>query len=139
MTWQEISQFVSDHREAIAWLAGGSVLAFVVSIVVLPLILVRLPADYFVRDPGLPRHHPFLRLVLRILKNLLGVLLLVLGFIMLFIPGQGILTMLFGVALTDFPGKRRLQTRIACTPRVRRTLDWLRHKTDRPLFILPDS
>ena len=125
MTFEDAQQFLSDHQETIILLAGLSLGAFVVSVVVLPLVLIALPADYFVRPPGVPKSHPV-------------IILLMLGFIMLFIPGQGILTMLFGVGLMDFPRKRELQFKIARSPKVHHSLDWLRRKADKPVFDLPD-
>lgn len=137
MTVRDVQSFLSEYQDLIILMAGVSLAAFVVSIIVLPVILIRLPADYFVRPPQIPRNHPMVHILLKILKNVIGLVLLILGFVMLFIPGQGILTMLFGMGLMDFPGKRALQTRIACAPRVHESLDWLRSKTNRPLFILP--
>lgn len=139
MTFEDLQRFLSDHQETIILLAGLSLGAFVVSIVVLPLVLIALPQDYFVRPPHVPRSHPVIRALLKILKNALGVVLLVLGFIMLFIPGQGILTMLFGIGLMDFPRKKELQFKIARSPKVHRSLDWLRRKANKPLFELPES
>ena len=77
-------------------------------------------------------HHPVLRIVGLVLKNLLGVLLLFAGFLMLFLPGQGILTMLIGVSLTDFPGKRTLERKLVGQPAVLRTINKLREKFNRP-------
>lgn len=130
---------LADHQETILWIASLSLAAFVLSILILPLIIIRLPADFFVRTPTLPAQLSPLRLCLKALKNVLGLVFLVAGFIMLFIPGQGILTMLFGISLMDFPGKRRLQHRIICMPRVHRSLNWLREKTERAPFVLPEN
>src|SRR6266498_5835987 len=68
----------------------------VVSIVVTGAVLVRLPHDYFACDPraGVCRTRPhYIHWPLLVLKNLLGVLLVVLGVVMSFpgVPGQGIL------------------------------------------------
>lgn len=130
---------LAEHQETILWIASLSLGAFVLSILILPLIIIRLPADFFVREPSLPVQLSPLRLCLKLLKNALGLIFLVAGFIMLFIPGQGILTMLFGVSLMDFPGKRRLQNWIVGMPRVHRSLNWLRRKTYREPFILPKN
>ena len=138
MTLDDVQRFLSDHQDTIILMTGISIGAFVVSIIVLPLVLIRLPADYFVRPPHVPTSHPVIRMILKILKNALGVLLLILGFIMLFIPGQGILTMLFGIGLLDFPRKKELQFKIARSPKVHRSLDWLRRKANKPVFDLPD-
>jgi hypothetical protein len=47
---------------------------------------------------------------------------------MLFIPGQGLLTMLLGIVCLDFPGKRALERRIVAHPPVFRALNWIRAK-----------
>lgn len=112
-----------------------SVVGFVGSLIAIPFILVRLPPHYF--DERHPRawmenHHPILRLVGHILKNLVGAVFLAAGFAMLFLPGQGILTMLIGLSLIDFPGKRRLERKIIGQPSVLRTINSVREKFGRP-------
>jgi hypothetical protein len=112
--------------------------AFVLSILILPLVIIQLPEDYFVKKPKPPAQRSALGLCVKFLINGLGGLFIFAGFVMLFIPGQGILTILFGISLTDFPGKRRLQNKIVRVPRVHRSLDWLRKKAKRPAFLLPE-
>lgn len=112
-----------------------SVASFIGSLVAIPVILVNLPAHYF--DERHPRrwmenHHPVLRLTGHIIKNLVGVILLVAGFAMLFLPGQGILTMLVGVSLLDFPGKRLLERKLIGQPAVLQTINKVRAKFGRP-------
>ena len=100
-------------------LTVASAIGFVGSLIAIPMILVRLPADYF--DTRTPRHwmkdhHPALRLSGLIAKNLVGIVFLVAGFAMLFLPGQGLLTMLIGISLMDFPGKRQLEAKMVGQP-----------------------
>lgn len=132
-----LQELLSEHTDTILLLAGISLAAFVISLILLPVIIIRLPEDYFVRMRSKSVQLSPQRLALKLLKNLLGVFLLLVGIVMLFIPGQGILTMLFGISLMDFPGKRRLQIRIVRMPRVNRSLNWLREKADQPHFVLP--
>jgi hypothetical protein len=40
--------------------------------------------------------------------------------------------MLIGISLLDFPGKRRLERRIAMHRHVRRSIDWIRQRRGRP-------
>ena len=40
-------------------------------------------------------------------KNLLGVFFVLIGIAMLVLPGQGILTIIAGMMLLDFPGRHR--------------------------------
>ncbi len=81
-------------------------------------------------------HHPVLRLVGHVVKNLVGVVFLLAGFAMLFLPGQGILTMLIGLSLLDFPGKRRLEGKLIGQPSVLRAINSMREKFGKPPLIV---
>lgn len=121
----------------LAGLTVFSVLTFVASVVGVPYFLSRLPSDYFSREErqalGIPEgpRAPF-RVVLRVLRNLLGLLLVVLGVLMLVLPGQAILTILIGVFMMDFPGKRRFERWVIARPRVIRLLNSLRQRAGQP-------
>lgn len=129
-------EWMRGNEALLLWMAALSAFTFVGTLVLVPVLLSRMPADYFVgaQAPSgfLGRLPPWSRWFAVVLKNLLGTLLLAMGFIMLFVPGQGVLTMLLGLALTSFPGKRRLEQRIAALPRIRRSIDWIRRRNGRP-------
>jgi len=112
--------------------------AFILTILILPVVIIRLPEDYFLREKAdgfISRQRSGLRLFLLILKNLAGLLLLLMGIIMLFIPGQGILTILAGLSIMNFPGKRHLEIKLASKDRVMRGLNWIREKGHRGHFL----
>ena len=119
-----------------------SVIGFIGSLVAIPLILVRLPADYF--DTRTPRHwmkdhHPVLRLLGLVIKNVVGAVFVLVGLAMLFLPGQGLLTMLIGVSLMDFPRKRELEAKMVGQPTLLGIINAMRHKFGKPPLILaPD-
>ena len=123
-------------------LTVASVIGFIGSLIAIPLILVRLPADYF--DTRIPRHwmkdhHPLLRLLGLVVKNVVGVVFVFVGFAMIFLPGQGLLTMLIGVSLMDFPRKRELEAKMVGQPTLLSIINAMRHKFDKPPLILaPD-
>ncbi|TAJ35183.1 MAG: hypothetical protein EPO64_00015 [Nitrospirae bacterium] len=122
-------------KDVLLTLFALSVAGFVGSLIAIPIILVRLPPHYF--DERHPRtwmenHHPVLRMVGHVLKNVVGAVFLIAGFAMLFLPGQGILTMLIGLSLLDFPGKRRLEGKFVGQPSVLRTINGIREKFGRP-------
>jgi hypothetical protein len=125
-----------QHRGVLVALGVGSVVMFVLSVVGVPFFLARLPADYYSRRErerlGLERTNRPLRTLLRIGKNALGVLLVVLGIFMLVLPGQGLLTLLVGIMLVDFPGKYRFERRILSSPRVLRLVNALRKRSGKP-------
>jgi len=124
--------WIKAHETLIAWLGGIGILMFLGSLVAMPLIIVLMPRDYFLRmESGLLRAGP-LRRVLHVIKNLIGGILFLAGTAMLVLPGQGLLTILIGLSLIDFPGKHRLQLRLVRNPRIRRSIQWIRHKAGRP-------
>ena len=124
----------SLQRLGAAWFLIG-IGSLIVTVIALPVVILRIPADYFVRDRRLRlvtrTQHPVIAFLLLALKNLLGLVLFVLGAVMLFIPGQGILTMLIGLLLMNFPGKYRLEQRLVRRPAVLRTLNRIRARWDR--------
>ena len=125
------------------WIFGGSVLMFLGSLIVIPILVIRIRSDYFVsrKPPAESRmgQHPAARIGFYIAKNLLGLILLLAGIAMLALPGQGFLTILVGITLLDFPGKRRLELRIVRQRRVLRAINWMRARAKRPPLILPEK
>lgn len=104
-------------------------------------VVVWLPADHFSRPPGegtLARRHPVLRWTLVVLKNLLGAVILPLGVVMALplVPGPGLVFILVGLSLLDFPGKRSLERRLLATPTVYRFLNRVRHRFSRPPLVI---
>jgi hypothetical protein len=118
-----------------------SVATFVGSIAVVTFVLVKLPANYFHSSHArefLVERHPVLRALGIFAKNLLGLVLVVCGIIMSLpgVPGQGVLTILLGIMLLDFPGKRRLEVGIVSRPRVFSAVNNLRARFDKPPLML---
>lgn len=115
-------------------LVAVSLAMLIVGAVLAPIVIVRLPADYFVRpdDPAHSGPRGPLRLVLHVLKNVCGVILLLAGIAMLVLPGQGILTIFCGISLLNFPGKRRLEQRLLSISAVHRVVELIRSKAGRP-------
>jgi hypothetical protein len=105
-----------------------SLVAVLASLLLVPWFLARLPRDYL--RHAQPRDHS--SLPLRILRNLLGLLLALLGFAMLLLPGQGLLTLLVGVLLVDFPGKHALVVRLLSRPKVLALVNKLRARRHSP-------
>ncbi len=106
---------------------------FVVATGLVSFVVVKLPATYFHPDHDrevLKDKHRAIRWAGIIGKNLAGVILIVLGVVMSLpgIPGPGLLTILFGVMLVDFPGKRRLEQKFVSQPRVLKAINDLRKR-----------
>jgi len=117
------------------WIFCASVATFVASVVTLPILVVRMPADYVVRDGSggsWAAHHPLVRVTVLIVKNLVGGLFVGAGILMLFVPGQGILTILIGLSLLDLPGKRAFERRLVSSPAVFEAINVIRARAGRP-------
>jgi hypothetical protein len=122
-------------KELLSSLVILSIVGFIGSLIAIPFILVRLPPHYF--DERHPRkwmenHHPALRLIGHVIKNVIGFVLLAAGIAMLVLPGQGILTMLIGISLVDFPGKRQLERKLIGQPAVLNAINKMRQRFGQP-------
>ena len=128
--------WVLDHGTLLGALGLIGVVSLVASLVLLPFLVVRIPTDYFRHEQReheyLHDRHPAVHHVVVILKNALGVVLVLAGLAMLVLPGQGLLTLLIGLMLTDFPGKYRLEKRLIAQPGVLKAVNWLRARAGHP-------
>ena len=139
----DLQLLLHDHKEAIGWIAVFSGLLFVGSLFLVPWLVVRIPKDYFAK-PRRPRtlfadEHPLLRWTGLIIKNLVGVSLVLAGIVMIILPGQGLLTIAIGVLLMDFPGKHNLEGKIIRIGPVFRSINWLRNKANVPPLVLESN
>jgi hypothetical protein len=127
------------------WGVLVSVVSFVGSLVMVTLVLVKLPATYF-SDQHPPafaweERHPALRWTALIAKNALGAVLVIAGIIMSLpgVPGQGILTILIGLMLLNFPGKRRLEKKLVSRPHVLQAINRIRARFGKPPLVLDEE
>ena len=132
-------QFLETWIPAEVWigLIGFSFVAFIGTLIAIPAILIRLPADYFQNHhhkPWFANHHPFVRSLGLLVKNILGFIFLIAGIAMLVLPGQGLLTMLLGIVFIDFPGKHALEQKLIRHPQILKAINSLRKKADKPPF-----
>lgn len=132
-------QWIEQHSGLLAWLGGLSLLAFIATLIAIPWLVAKIPQDYFLttRTPKAMRKSGTRKWLSVVLKNVLGLILLVAGVLMLVLPGQGILTIVLGLSLLDFPGKRPFIRWLVSKPVVYRPLDWLRRKRKAPPLDIP--
>lgn len=128
-----LSHYVLDLH--VGWLVLLVGLPFVGTLVLVPWLVIQLPADYF-HESYRPTllwgvEHPVLRALLHLGKNLLGVIVLLMGVVMLVLPGQGVLTIITGLLLMDFPGKYRFERWLVHRKPVLLGVNWLRQHAGR--------
>ncbi len=118
-----------------------SVITFLVSLLLIPFLVSRASADYFLVHATIveQRHkrHPAVALCIKIIRNVLGSLLCLAGFLMLFLPGQGVLTILIGISLLDVPGRKKMLNTLIHRPSLQHALNWMRRKTGQAPFRFP--
>jgi hypothetical protein len=100
------------------------------SLAVVLRVALALPPDHFEREPEARRPWTAGRLA----RNAAGLLLIAVGALLSLpgIPGQGVLTILVGVLLVDFPRRRRLERALLGRPGVLPALNGLRARFGRP-------
>ncbi len=134
-------EWVENHPTLLVALGIFSVVTFVGSLLAIPLIVVRMPADYFL--PRNKRHNTFhdrhqkTAWIFVLGKNLLGLLIVLAGIAMLVLPGQGILCIFLGISVMNFPGKRKLEIRILRLGPVIKSINWIRKKRGKKPLLLP--
>lgn len=117
------------------------VVTFSINLAIVSIILVKIPATYFKKNHSREfwkNRSPAVRLLGVILKNALGVLLVALGVVLSLpgVPGQGLITILLGIMLLDFPGRRKLETKLLSKPAILNTINKLRRKFGKPKLML---
>jgi len=119
----------------VGWLVLLVGLPFFGTLLLVPWLVIQLPADYFHASyrPTLlwGVAHPVLRILLHLGKNLLGFIVLLMGVVMLVLPGQGVLTIVSGLLLMNFPGKYRFERWLVRKGPVLHAVNWLREKAGR--------
>lgn len=120
---------------------GLFLLSLTFSFAAIAVVMVKIPANYFsshYQQDFLPNSSWFVRWGAVILKNILGVLLILLGLVLSLpgVPGQGILTILLGLIMIDIPGKRPLEAKIIKRPAVLAAVNNLRARYERPPLVV---
>ena len=139
-------EFLSDFWNSltvgrVALGVGVFLFSLALSFAAIVVVMVKIPANYFsshyVQD-FLPGSSWVVRWGAVVAKNLFGIFLIVLGIILSLpgVPGQGILTILLGLIMLDIPGKRPLEARIIKRPSVLSAVNGLRAKFDKPPLVL---
>jgi hypothetical protein len=128
--------WVQDH---VWWLVAASIVSFIATLLGVRWFLVRIPADYFARPPGERKpfggRHQALAVLLLVGKNVLGYVFIAAGVLMLLLPGQGVLTILVGLILISFPGKRALEIWLITRVPALRSINWLRRRAGKPPLV----
>lgn len=131
---ESITEFVTNYKTYILWLATISLFVFIFSLVSIKWLVALIPTDYFVKKniSKSKKSYSLLWLMSIIVKNIIGYTLILGGILMLVLPGQGLFTILMGLILSNYPGKYTIEKRIISIPSILKTINWLRKKSNKP-------
>ncbi|HIB31030.1 MAG TPA: hypothetical protein EYO25_03490 [Candidatus Thioglobus sp.] len=130
-----ITQATADYHQYFVWMGIVSFVVFVASLLLTPLLLGKIPQDYFIHTNQHKVEIEHLgHLIIVVIRTLIGFVLLIAGIIMLVTPGQGIITILLGLFLMEFPGKRKLELKFIKHNPTFKALNWLRNKAGKSPF-----
>lgn len=133
LTWLEV------HQNVLGWLGLISLVMMAVTLLAVPMIIVTLPTGYLNEDKDrLAGIRGIWRWPYLIVKNIFGGVLAVAGVAMLFLPGQGLLTLVIGLGLMNFPGKRSLVRRLIGQHRIFAAINRLRARAHKAPLEAPD-
>lgn len=97
------------------------------------ILIIRLSPDYWSRFT--PRtvfaRHP----IISVVRNIIAVLLFVVGIVMLFTPGQGVLTVFTAILISDLPFRKKMLSRLLKSVSIRKGLNRIRRQFSKEPFI----
>ena len=128
----------SKHSELLVYLSISSIIFLIISALFIPILIAKIPADYFVarKKRVIPNKFTIRKVILLIIKNIIGIFLLTSGVLMLVLPGQGLLTILAAIFFLDFPGKYKLEQYLIKKPAVLQTINWIRRRKNVPDLLI---
>ena len=139
--FNSIVAWLMGYSSILIGLGGLSVLILVFSIAGMGWFIAQIPEDYFIHDKRQAKHwnkySSQARIAIIVFKNIFGGIMLVGGLFLLVLPGQGLLTMIIGLLLIDYPGKFQLEQKIISIPSIFRSLNWFRAKARKPNLLDP--
>ena len=112
----------------------ASIAMSIAGVAAVPWMVCRMPADWFSRAPQHWTERLRAAPVATVARNALGLALVLLGIALLFLPGQGVLTIMLGVVLTDLPLRDHGLRWVASRPRLAAQMQRWRSKARVPKF-----
>lgn len=127
----------------IFYTAVFSVLFFLVGITLIPYLILKIPYDYFNYSSKKAyfsnKREIAVYYLKMILRNIAAFLLFLIGVILLFIPGQGLLTIFLSLLLADIPGKYKIEKYMIKKEKIYNMLNGFRQKHGVKPFVLPED
>ncbi|RUO28733.1 hypothetical protein [Aliidiomarina sanyensis] len=135
---EQLQWLIDLIQPHLPWLISLSVLMALASMILIPLLIVRMPADYFAHRRR-HRHWTVTRILVYVFRNIIALLLFLAGAVMLILPGQGLLTILIAVVVSDVPGKYQLEKWVLRQKGVLKAMNWIRKRYEQVPIVPPQK
>ena len=137
---ETISTLFAPYVQYLPLLGWLSAVTFLLSLAIVPALLARIPVNYFSQAAvPRPKTSGFHYALVWVFRNLVALVLLLAGVAMLLLPGQGLLTIVLGIFIADFPGKRGVERRLVANRKVFDAINWVREKKGVEKLAYPDA
>ena len=135
---EKIQNLFGNYYDFFFWLGIVSSVIFLVSLLSIGRLVSLIPSDYFInrKESKFKLNYPVAWLVSAVIKNIFGYILILGGILMLILPGQGLITIFIGLMLSNYPGKYKIEKKIIATPKILKSINWLRKKSNEPPLIV---
>ena len=138
-SYMEAFSYFLQNNQIFIYISGFSTILFLLSLLGLSWLISMIPHNYFVdekRVSFIKMKNPLMWLLIMILKNAIGLALILCGILMLILPGQGVLTIITGLIFLDYPGKFRFERLLVKNKLILNSMNWIRRKLDKPDLII---
>ena len=138
-SYMEAFSYFLQNNQIFLYISGLSTIFFLLSLLGLSWLISIIPHNYFVdkkRVSLIKMKKPLMWLPIIIIKNSIGLVLILCGILMLILPGQGVLTIITGLIFLDYPGKFRFERSLVRNKLILNSMNWIRRKLDKPDLII---
>ena len=138
-SYMEAFSYFLQNNQIFLYISGLSTIFFLLSLLGLSWLISIIPHNYFVdkkRISLIKMKNPLMWLPIIIIKNSIGLVLILCGILMLILPGQGVLTIITGLIFLDYPGKFRFERSLVRNKLILNSMNWIRRKLDKPDLII---
>ena len=138
-SYMEAFSYFLQNNQIFLYVSGLSTIFFLLSLLGLSWLISIIPHNYFVdkkRVSLIKMKNPLMWLPIIIIKNSIGLVLILCGILMLILPGQGVLTIITGLIFLDYPGKFKFERLLVRNKLILNSMNWIRRKLNKPDLII---
>ena len=138
-SYMEAFSYFLQNNQIFLYISGLSTIFFLLSLLGLSWLISIIPHNYFVdkkRVSLIKMKNPLMWLPIIIIKNSIGLVLILCGILMLILPGQGVLTIITGLIFLDYPGKFRFERSLVRNKLILNSMNWIRSNRNKPYLII---